>query len=172
MGGMPWESNPDVEWFAAYGMMSLEAQSDGGGGGSDQSQLQPVIVTAEKIQTNASDMADAAGIKIKVGPAGANISNLDQHLQDQLFKIQDVYSCIIGNPTPWITAGNDGRHMKNSLHYENRAIDLRANDLTAGQAAAIVSLLYITLPDGYYIQYETFPNPQNNHIHIEYDPRN
>jgi len=62
--------------------------------------------------------------------------------------------------------------MKNSLHYENRAIDLRANNITDEQANAIVNLLYITLPAGFYIQYETFPNSANNHFHIEYDPGN
>lgn len=73
------------------------------------------------------------------------------------------------NITLVITSGNDSIHSPNSLHYQDLAIDLRANNLNDAEANAIIAELRSDLGNDYDIIYEN-SGTANDHIHIEYDP--
>ena len=66
----------------------------------------------------------------------------------------------------WITSANDGTHMKGSLHYKNRAFDVRTlNLINADTATSWVEDLKLVLGTDYDVILE------HNHIHVEFDPK-
>jgi conjugal transfer mating pair stabilization protein TraG len=73
-------------------------------------------------------------------------------------------------PRPFITSGNDSRHMAGSLHYKNLGIDFRGNNITDRQGYALRNLLRKRLGNQYDVLFETFEDPNNDHTHIEFDP--
>jgi len=62
-----------------------------------------------------------------------------------------------------ITSGNDGKHMKKSLHYENKAIDIRCKNMKYPVGTTL--RIRKTLGHNYDVILE------ENHIHIEYQPK-
>lgn len=77
-----------------------------------------------------------------------------------------------GGPRPVITSGNDSTHGRNSLHYRDRALDLRGNNVDPRTANEILNGLRSRVGADYDVLFETYPNnPSNNHFHIEYDPK-
>jgi hypothetical protein len=61
----------------------------------------------------------------------------------------------------------DGGHMKGSLHYEGRAVDLRTHDLAPGEASRFAAVMkQLLFPCGFDVVHEADPE----HLHIEYDP--
>lgn len=73
----------------------------------------------------------------------------------------------------WITSVNDGRHSIKSLHHSGNAFDCRAWNLRDEEHAEQVSKeIKEALGKDFDVVYEKYPkNPENNHIHIEYQPR-
>lgn len=72
---------------------------------------------------------------------------------------------------PVITSANDSIHGKDSLHKENRALDLRSQNLSEQQKEAILRELIKRLkPIGYDVLLEG-RGTKNEHFHIEYDPK-
>lgn len=68
-----------------------------------------------------------------------------------------------------ITSGNDGKHMDGSLHYENRAVDIRTRNLTPYYKDRIFEYLKKRLGRiGFDVVLENGDKP---HIHIEWDPK-
>ena len=67
----------------------------------------------------------------------------------------------------WITSANDRRHMDESLHYENRAFDIRIFNI-------IGNVHYEAIKWAERIQNELGPNYdvvyEKDHIHVELDP--
>lgn len=77
----------------------------------------------------------------------------------------------LGLPQPVITSGNDSRHSDGSLHYQDRALDFRGNNITDAQGLALRDAVRDILGPDYDVLFETFPgNPANDHLHVEYDP--
>ncbi len=77
----------------------------------------------------------------------------------------------LGLPQPVITSGNDSRHMDGSLHYQDRALDFRGNNITDAQGVALRDAVRDILGPDYDVLFETFAgNPANDHLHVEYDP--
>ena len=71
-----------------------------------------------------------------------------------------------------VTATTNGQHNKGSLHSKGLAVDLRGKDLNDDQGKRVRNGLKKTLGPDYDVVWETFPkNPDNNHIHVEYDPK-
>lgn len=67
----------------------------------------------------------------------------------------------------WVTSGREGKHMRLSLHWKGKAIDVRTWGLTDSEgyiAAADIKKLIGTAFD---VIYEEDPD----HMHIEYDPK-
>lgn len=70
-----------------------------------------------------------------------------------------------------ITSANDSTHGQKSLHYENRAIDVRSQDLSEQEKDTILSALKSKLnPIGYDVILES-RGKTSEHFHIEYDPK-
>lgn len=77
-----------------------------------------------------------------------------------------------GGLRPVITAGSDGKHKRGSLHYQDRALDLRGNNVDPRTADEILRSLRAKVGADYDVLFETYPdNPANNHFHIEYQPK-
>ena len=80
-------------------------------------------------------------------------------------KIDAVHRRVIGREAI-ITSANDGQHMKGSLHYQDRAIDLRTYDIKPmTKVNELVSELKKALGQDWDIIDE------KTHIHAEYDPK-
>lgn len=76
-----------------------------------------------------------------------------------------------GYPT-WITSVNDSTHSTYSLHPKGYAVDLRSKHITGQTTRGIIfdALFKILDPLGYDILFE-FIGQDNEHYHIEYDPK-
>jgi hypothetical protein len=69
----------------------------------------------------------------------------------------------------WITSANDSRHKDNSLHYKNKAFDIRVFNIKAfsyKKARAWVKRMQEELGEDYDVIFETNPD----HIHAEFQP--
>lgn len=77
----------------------------------------------------------------------------------------------LGLPTPVITSGNDSKHMKGSLHFKDRALDFRGNNVKVSVGKQFEKAVAARLGRDYDVVFETFMNPANNHLHVEYDPK-
>ncbi|MDY7097540.1 MAG: hypothetical protein SXU28_05325, partial [Pseudomonadota bacterium] len=65
----------------------------------------------------------------------------------------------------------DSTHSAGSLHYEDRALDFRGNNISDAQGAEFARLVSDILGADYDVLFETYPsNPANDHLHVEYDP--
>jgi hypothetical protein len=68
----------------------------------------------------------------------------------------------------WITSANDLIHMRNSLHYKNRAFDIRIRNILGdnpGAAGVWAERMQIALGKDYDVVLEA------DHIHAEFDPK-
>jgi hypothetical protein len=80
--------------------------------------------------------------------------------------IIQAYEIIDPNLEVWVTSGNDSKHMKNSLHFEDLAMDYRT--LIIGHAPmrqVLARLITFMLGDDYDVVLEV------DHLHVEYDPK-
>jgi len=123
---------------------------------------------------------------------GVDIGYVEQALRETYPSIVDAWK-EFGGPRPVITAGDDGIHRgsrrpgtdcstiescratSDSLHYRvpTGAIDLRANNISDAAADAIARSLQRRLDaigPGYFVQHERFPDPVNDHIHVQFGP--
>jgi hypothetical protein len=72
--------------------------------------------------------------------------------------------------TVWITSANDSEHGDESLHFDDRAFDIRIKNIIGGMefplaARAWAERMQIALGDDYDVLLE------KDHIHVEYDPK-
>ena len=67
-----------------------------------------------------------------------------------------------------ITAGIDGVHGADSLHYALRAIDIRTHDMPT--PGAFVDAFRATAGKGHFIFLES-PGTPAEHVHAEFDPK-
>ena len=76
-----------------------------------------------------------------------------------------------GYPT-WVTSIDDSVHSVNSLHKQGKAVDLRSKHIAGQTTKSIIfdALVKILRPLGYDILFE-FIGLENEHYHIEYDPK-
>lgn len=104
---------------------------------------------------------------MKLKSKSVNVSNLRRELWFALGVSKVVYLALGADLV--ITSGNDSKHGKNSLHYKDRAVDIRTSNLGAlGQLkvkAAHVQISSVLEPMGFDVVLES------DHIHIEFDPK-
>jgi hypothetical protein len=97
----------------------------------------------------------------------AKLDNIDSNIVKVIPIIINVYKNAVGDMyVPVITSGNDSRHRHNSLHYENKAIDIRtttSKHINWWKAKRIANKLKKELP----IQYKVIL--ENDHIHLSYN---
>lgn len=107
-------------------------------------------------------LAFKTGVRLKFTPA----------IQTMLRAAEAAYVEILGpGAEVVVTSGNDSAHGSASLHYADRAVDLRTGThfipplMTREQAEAIVAALRRRLGRDYDVVLEA------DHIHVEYDPK-
>lgn len=125
-------------------------------------------------QTDPSQPFDGRVLAAEVGVAvngdWVNISSLHPGMAPVIRAVAEAAQRL-GLPQPLITSGNDARHMPGSLHYQDRALDFRGNNITDAQGFALQNEVRRILGPGYDVIFETFrSNPANDHLHVEYDP--
>ena len=81
---------------------------------------------------------------------------------DEVFESHGV-DCVI-------TSANDSTHMNGSLHYEDKAIDLRSHDLNPGEEEQVVAELRQVLGLDYDVLLED-RDGLNEHVHIGWRPK-
>ena len=64
-----------------------------------------------------------------------------------------------------VTSGNSGEHGANSLHYHNRALDLRIKHLKPEHVSLILADTQTALGKAYQVVLE------KDHFHVEFDPK-
>ena len=128
------------------------------------------------------------GKDILVGyPATARLGNLHPKMKDAFDSIRDVWGDYQASK-PVITSGNDRKHSgsnrvgtrcgdtdteaqcratSDSLHYKDRAIDLRSHDMNSQTKKAIISDLQHKLGSDYKVGLHS-KGTTNEHIHVEY----
>ena len=103
--------------------------------------------------------------------SGVRISDLDPSMEPVIGAVVQA-TRNLGLPQPVITAGRDGRHSPNSLHYGGLALDFRGNNISIADGTRLEAEVRRLLGAGYDVGYETFRNaPARNHLHVEHDPR-
>lgn len=113
-------------------------------------------------------VAAANGVSVK-GPS-VKISNLHPAMEAVIVAVAKV-ARQLHFPQPVITSGNDSGHKQGSLHFSNRALDFRGNNITVSQGTAYAAQVSLELGKDYDVLFEVFPNtPPNNHLHVEFDP--
>ena len=101
---------------------------------------------------------------MRVKSKAVKIDNLCKEIKWVLENIEKACQKLEGKDyIMTITSGNDGKHMKNSLHYEDKAIDIRTRDMNY----PVGTTLFIrkALGKNYDVILE------RDHIHIEYQPK-
>ncbi|PCD03610.1 hypothetical protein COC42_04395 [Sphingomonas spermidinifaciens] len=112
-------------------------------------------------------VAAASGVEVKSNTVA--IGRLDASMEPAIRAAADA-ARRLGLPTPVITSGNDSRHSAQSLHYENKALDFRGNNISIAQGRAFEAEMQRLLGPQYDVVFETFANRSNNHLHVEFDP--
>lgn len=73
--------------------------------------------------------------------------------------------------TVYLTSGNDRKHMKGSLHYKDRAVDIRSRDFpNSAMKYAFLAKVLNRLGSDYQGILENENGP-NEHFHFEHDPK-
>lgn len=110
--------------------------------------------------------ARSHGVDVK---SGAALSRLDPTMAPVIAAVAEAAERL-GLPTPVITSGNDSTHGRNSLHYDNKALDFRGRNITIAQGNALRDAVREALGNQYDVLFETFADRNNNHLHVEFDP--
>ncbi|MEG3166364.1 hypothetical protein U1701_17380 [Sphingomonas sp. PB2P19] len=116
---------------------------------------------------NGRAVAGSNGVDVK-GPS-VNLDTLDARMEPAIVAVAQSARAL-ALPRPVITSGNDSKHMDGSRHYTNRAIDFRGNNVKVSVGQALRDLVAAKLGTDYDVAFETFMDPANNHLHVEYDP--
>jgi len=84
----------------------------------------------------------------------------------RILNVARVTAPELTDNTIWVTSANDSAHMSGSLHYENKAFDLRTWNIVGGEKSAEfwVARMALALGGDYDVILE------KDHIHIELDP--
>lgn len=115
--------------------------------------------------------AEALGYYSVSKKSGANISGLSAKMIPTIGEMAAA-AADLRLPKPVITAGSNGKHKKNSLHYKNLGLDYRGNNITDAQGRALGGLVQTRLGqdyDAFFEQPDGKP-PAYDHFHAEYDP--
>ena len=93
------------------------------------------------------------------------------HFNPEMVRIVDVAretAPMLEKGTVWITSATDSEHMEGSLHYVNRAYDIRIRNIIGNvklEARLWAERMQVALGDDYDVLLES------DHIHVEYDPQ-
>ena len=82
------------------------------------------------------EVAKQNGVGVKSD--AVNISNPHLVMGPVIAAVAEVAKAL-GLPKPVITSGNDSGHKQGSLHFKNRALDFRGNNITVAQGRAFAA---------------------------------
>ena len=120
--------------------------------------------TREKIKEKNYHMIPKLYLKEGVKINGA-------HFYPEIVRMLDVVRAtapLLSDDAVWVTSANDSTHMDGSLHYKNKAFDIRIWNVTGpgrDMSRGWVEKIKLALGDAYDVVLET------DHIHLEYDPK-
>jgi RHS repeat-associated protein len=166
----------DPDGMQCSAMKSVSGSSCSSTGNfTDQLKL-PSGSTGSSVSSNSSSSSsDSSSSSSSSLPEGVTkksdsvkIDNLDSKISDKLTDIKTVFNDK-GVSKVVITSGNDGKHGTNSLHYTDKAIDLRTNSLTDTKQQELADAVQTKVGDELQVISEHFETKSNNHIHIEVD---
>lgn len=139
------------------------------------------IIDGEPVAAGASPVAvmgaggtiDGRAVATKndvgVKNAAVKISNLHPAMEPVIAAVAKAAKSL-GLPKPVITSGNDSGHKQGSLHFKDRALDFRGNNITTSQGKALAGEVLTRVGNDYDVLFEIFANKSNNHLHVEFDP--
>jgi LysM repeat protein len=114
--------------------------------------------------------AEARRNGIAVKAPSVKLSNLDANMKPVFAAVAQAAK-ELGLPNPVVTSGNDSKHKVGSLHYQNKALDFRGNNITLAQGQRLEDRVKELLGGKFDVDFEVFPKkPLNNHLHVEFDP--
>jgi hypothetical protein len=93
------------------------------------------------------------------------------HFYPEMVRILNVARAtapLLEDGVVWVTCANDSGHMVGSLHYKNRAFDIRIKNIVGDEQTGKelwVERMKLALGDDYDVILE------RDHIHAEYDPK-
>ncbi len=93
------------------------------------------------------------------------------HFDPVMVRIVDVAretAPMLEKGTVWVTSANDSEHMVGSLHFENRAFDIRTKNIIGDEqyeARLWAERMQVGLGGNYEVLLE------RDHIHVEWDPK-
>ena len=93
------------------------------------------------------------------------------HFDPVMVRIIDVAretAPMLENGTVWVTSANDSEHMDGSLHFDNRAFDIRIKNIIGDvqhEAKLWAERMQVALGDNYDVVLE------DDHIHVEFQPK-
>ncbi len=125
----------------------------------------PVPMNGRRVDGNAIAAANGVGVKNQ----SVKLGQLDPAMEAAIRTVATV-ARQQDLPPPVITSGNDSRHKRGSLHYADKALDFRGNNITVVQGRTLRDAVRAGLGSRYDVEFEVFPNASNNHLHVEYDP--
>lgn len=128
----------------------------------------PVALAPAAAFIDGNAVAAAHGVGVK--STSVKISKLHPKMEAAIIAVAQVAEQM-GLPRPVITSGNDSNHMQGSLHFKNRALDFRGNNIKVSVGEALRDAVKQRLGKDYDVLFEVFMNPANNHLHLEYDPK-
>ena len=126
-----------------------------------------VSSTNSSAQGGTTASALPSGMRTK--SSKVKIDNLDSKLAVQLDKVVSSFRAHGISRDVVITSGNDSAHSQNSLHFADKAIDVRSNFLTDTSQLSLANSIQVKLGKDFTVISEHFNNKSNNHIHIEVD---
>ena len=97
------------------------------------------------------------------------ISSLHPAMAPVIIAVAEAVKAL-GLPKPVITSGNDSSHKHGSLHFKNRALDFRANNISIAKGKTLAAEVAKIVGKDYDVLLETFAEAANNHLHVEFDP--
>jgi hypothetical protein len=110
---------------------------------------------------------DPANGNLKIESDAVKVDGLPPRFKEFLDRLGWIHFGLYALPLI-ITSGNDGQHGAQSLHYENRAVDVRTKDvpLAAGDVLATIITYFSEL---YTLAlFDERQVPGGPHFHIEY----
>jgi hypothetical protein len=93
---------------------------------------------------------------------GVSIAGLKEATLDGLLSLAIVFH--LHERVLVVTAGHDGVHKTNSLHYRGYAVDIRTRDVPGWQLPHLYDACVAALGHDWDVRQE------GDHFHVEYDP--
>ncbi|MFM2099275.1 MAG: hypothetical protein RLZZ366_814 [Pseudomonadota bacterium] len=126
------------------------------------------VPTGSGMRFDATGFIHSSGVNIK---PGTNVRTLDAHMAPAIAIVSEE-SRGLGLTAPTVTSAQDRHHKRDSLHPDGRALDFRGKNISTAEGQLLAGRVSQRLGPDYDVQFEVFPkNPDNNHLHAEYDPK-